>query len=64
MSRESLLFLLLSGVKWGKLATTGGTMLLSIALYATIWGWSYAVGIVVLIMVHESDTTWRGASAD
>ena len=34
-----LLLLLLSGLKWGKLATTGGTMLLSLAVYATIWGW-------------------------
>ena len=50
---KALFFLLLSGLKWGKVATTGGTMLLSIAVYATIWGWRYAVGIVVLILVHE-----------
>ena len=47
------LFFLLSALKWGKLATTGGTMLLSIAIYATLWGWRYAAGIVVLILVHE-----------
>jgi Zn-dependent protease len=48
-----LLLLLLTTLKWGKLATTGGTMLLSIGLYAWIWGWPYAVGFVVLIFVHE-----------
>ncbi len=48
-----LIFLLLSTLKWGKIATTGGTMLLSLALYATIWGWRYAAGVVVLLFVHE-----------
>src|ERR1700688_2239749 len=50
---KSLLILLLSGLKWGKLATTGGTMLLSLAVYATIWGWRYAAGFVALMFVHE-----------
>jgi Zn-dependent protease len=50
---KSLLFLLLSGLKWGKLATTGGTMLLSLAVYATIWGWPYAAGFVALLFAHE-----------
>src|SRR4029077_982877 len=49
----TLVFLLLSSLKWGKLATTGGTMLLSLAVYATIWGWRYAAGFIVLILVHE-----------
>jgi Zn-dependent protease len=48
-----LLLLLLSGLKWGKLATTGGTMLLSLAIYATIWGWPYAAGFIALIFAHE-----------
>jgi Zn-dependent protease len=48
-----LLFLLLAGLKWGKLATTGGTMLLSLAIYTTIWGWPYAAGFVALMFVHE-----------
>ena len=47
------LLLLLSSLKWGKLATTGGTMLLSLAVYATIWGWSYAAGFIALIFAHE-----------
>jgi Zn-dependent protease len=50
---RTLLYLLLSGLKWGKLATTGGTMLLSLAVYATIWGWRYAAGFVALLLVHE-----------
>jgi Zn-dependent protease len=48
-----LLFLLLSGLKWGKLAASGGTMLLSLVLYATILGWPYAAGFVALIFLHE-----------
>jgi Zn-dependent protease len=48
-----LLFLLLATLKWGKIATTGGTMLLSLAIYAMIWGWPYAAGVVVLLFVHE-----------
>jgi Zn-dependent protease len=49
----TLLLLLLSGLKWGKLATSGGTMLLALAVYATIWGWPYAAGFVALMFVHE-----------
>jgi Zn-dependent protease len=48
-----LLLLLLSGAKLGKLALTGGTMLISIVVYAFIFGWRYAVGFVLLLLVHE-----------
>jgi Zn-dependent protease len=48
-----LLLLLLSGAKLGKLFTTGGTMLISVVLYAFIYGWKYAVGFVGLLFVHE-----------
>ncbi len=41
---------LLAGVL--KLKTLG-TMLLSIGMYATSWGWPFAVGFVLLIFVHE-----------
>jgi Zn-dependent protease len=47
------LLLLVSALKWGKLATTGGTMLLSIAVYALVWGWPYAIGLVLLLLAHE-----------
>ena len=48
-----LLLLLLSAGKLGKLLTTGGTMLLSVAAYALVFGWRYAAGFVALIFVHE-----------
>lgn len=48
-----LLLLLFSGAKLGKLALTGGTMLLSLVAYAFIFGWRYAAGFVVLLLVHE-----------
>jgi Zn-dependent protease len=32
---------------------TGGTMILSIAAYATRWGWMFGAGIVLLILIHE-----------
>jgi len=47
------LLLLLTGAKLGKILLTGGTMLLSIVAYSWIFGWWYAVGFVVLILVHE-----------
>jgi len=34
-----LLLLLLSGAKLGKIALSGGSMLLSIVLYAFVFGW-------------------------
>src|SRR4030095_10698408 len=48
-----LLLLLLSGAKFGKLLTTGGTMLISLVAYAFVFGWRYAAGVVVLLFVHE-----------
>ncbi|HEX3318260.1 MAG TPA: site-2 protease family protein [Solirubrobacteraceae bacterium] len=36
-----------------KLLTTSATMLVSVAAYALIWGWSFAVGFVLLLLVHE-----------
>lgn len=48
-----LFALLLSGAKLGKLLTTGGTMLVSLVVYAWIYGWRYAAGFVALLFVHE-----------
>ena len=48
-----LLLLLLSGAKLGKIFASGGTMLLSVVLYAFVFGWRYAVGFVALLFVHE-----------
>jgi Zn-dependent protease len=36
-----------------KLLTTSASMLVSIAAYALIWGWQFAVGFVALLFVHE-----------
>ncbi len=48
-----LLFYLFTVGKLGKLLTTGGTMILSVFVYALIFGWPYAVGFVGLLFVHE-----------
>jgi Zn-dependent protease len=32
---------------------TGGTMILSIGVYAMAWGWQFAVGFVLLLFIHE-----------
>ena len=36
-----------------KLLATAGTALVSVAAYSVIWGWSFALGFVLLILVHE-----------
>jgi Zn-dependent protease len=36
-----------------KLFTTSASMLVSIGAYALIWGWSFALGFVLLLLVHE-----------
>src|ERR687894_1372683 len=36
-----------------KVLSTSATMLVSIAAYALIWGWKFAIGFVLLLLVHE-----------
>jgi Zn-dependent protease len=36
-----------------KLLTTAGTALISVAAYSLFFGWTFAVGFVVLLFVHE-----------
>jgi len=48
-----LLLLLLSGAKLGKLFASGGTMLVSLVVYAFVFGWRYAAGFVALLFAHE-----------
>jgi Zn-dependent protease len=36
-----------------KLLTSAGTMLVSIAAYSFVFGWTFAVGFVVLLFIHE-----------
>jgi Zn-dependent protease len=35
------------------LLKTGGSMLVTIGVYAMVWGWKFAVGFVLLLMLHE-----------
>jgi Zn-dependent protease len=36
-----------------KIFATSGTMLVSTAAYAWLWGWKFAIGFVLLLLVHE-----------
>lgn len=36
-----------------KVLSTSATMLVSIAAYSLIWGWAFAAGFVVLLLIHE-----------
>lgn len=49
-----LKFLILPLVKFlPVLLKTGGTMILTMGVYALSWGWPFAVGFVLLILIHE-----------
>lgn len=48
-----VLLLLLGSAKFGKILLVVGTMALSIAAYSLVFGWPYAVGLVLLIFIHE-----------
>jgi len=49
-----LKFIILPALKFlPAILKTGGTMLLSIGVYAMVWGWWFALGFVLLIFVHE-----------
>jgi Zn-dependent protease len=51
----SLKFLILPALKFFPLILkTGGSMILMMWIYATIYGWKFAAGFVLLILVHES----------
>lgn len=49
---KALLALLAAG-KLGKVLFSAGSMLLSMLIYAQLFGWKYAVGFVLLLLVHE-----------
>jgi len=48
-----LLFLAFAGLKLGKIGLTAGSMLLSLVVYAGIWGWRFAAGFIALLFAHE-----------
>ena len=41
------------GLKLAKLGPTAFSMLATVWIYAQLWGWSFAVGFVALLLVHE-----------
>jgi Zn-dependent protease len=53
--KSALVFLL--NFKWiaigAKLLVSSGSLLVSIWAWSTLWGWSFATGFVLLILVHE-----------
>jgi Zn-dependent protease len=65
------LLLILLNFKWiaiaGKLLLSGGSLIASIWLWSTIFGWPFATGFVLLIFVHEMGHVialyWRGIRA-
>jgi Zn-dependent protease len=50
LAKLKAILLLLPNIK---LFTTAGTMAVSVAAYSLIWGWTFALGFVVLLFVHE-----------
>lgn len=48
-----LVAILLSLFKLGKISGTGLTMVISLAVYASVFGWQYAAGFIGLLFVHE-----------
>jgi Zn-dependent protease len=48
-----LLILLFSGVKFSKILLSVGTMLLTIWVYAQLYGLPFAAGFVLMILIHE-----------
>jgi Zn-dependent protease len=48
-----LLALLFGGLKFGKIAASSGSMILSLIVYAAIFGWYYAAGFIFLLLLHE-----------
>ena len=50
---KSLFALLFGGMKFSKLFTSGGSRLLSLVASAVTWGWRFAAGFIVLLLIHE-----------
>jgi len=42
-----------AALKASKVLLTVGTMLVSMGVYSLIWGWRFAAGFVLLILIHE-----------
>src|SRR4051794_40128362 len=53
LSKGKAGLLLLKGLPFGKLLLTSGTMFASMLVYARRGGWAFAVGFVLLLLIHE-----------
>ena len=51
MSR--LFLLVFAALKFGKFGITILTLVVSVGLYAMLFGWRYAVGFVAMLLLHE-----------
>src|SRR5215471_5997033 len=49
-----LFLLLFAGLKFSKLFFMVGSMVLSIGVYALVFGWRYAAGFVAMLFIHET----------
>ena len=47
------LLLLVKFAKFGPLLKSAGFMLLSLGVYALVFGWWYALGFILLLLIHE-----------
>jgi len=47
------LLLLLATLKLGKILVSAGSMLLTIWIYATVFGFPFAVGFIAMLLIHE-----------
>jgi Zn-dependent protease len=48
-----LAVLAFAGLKFSKIFLTAGTMLLSLLVYTSLWGWPFALGFILLLFLHE-----------
>jgi Zn-dependent protease len=53
LAKAKALLVLLKGLKLAKLALTMGSMFVMIIAQASFYGWSFGVGFVMLLLVHE-----------
>jgi hypothetical protein len=50
---DTAVVLLFGLFKFGKIGGTLVTVLISLAIYAGVFGWRYAAGFILLLLVHE-----------
>ena len=53
LAKGKFLLISLKYLKFAKVFTTFGSMLVSVGVDAMLWGWSFAAGFVALLFVHE-----------